>query len=323
MTRAEALEQFKDRHCGKVEALENEFVSGIESGIEEIMDRFLGAFGEIAEQAQEQDKSMCVFFQFSLLRYDLLQDMARIRLDVMDGYWYLDKAPLYTEIDLSFLFAPYFSWRTELLTDMREYMGKVNQYDVERMVQEAVMSAAGSLTQILRILFRRIEEQENFARIPKGAFWDMQFGEYRDYSEPIMRVNREQRSKDEWLQKIADEEETSGSMQFDWWYQAELTEGNCQGKALDYIVFENCSLKGIDFEGAQMTGARFLNCKLEQCSFKQANLTQGEFDHCRFTDCDFTQAGLQQAVFSLEGLEAEWFDDKQQEEMLVAGGVEA
>lgn len=323
MTREEALEQFKDRHCGKVEALENEFVSGIESGIEEIMDRFLGAFGEIAEQAQEQDKSMCVFFQFSLLRYDLLQDMARIRLDVMDGYWYLDKAPLYTEIDLSFLFAPYFSWRTELLTDMREYMGKVNQYDVERMVQEAVMSAAGSLTQILRILFRRIEEQEKFARIPKGAFWDMQFGEYRDYSEPIMRVNREQRSKDEWLQKIADEEETSGSMQFDWWYQAELTEGNCQGKALDYIVFENCSLKGIDFEGAQMTGARFLNCRLEQCSFKQANLTQGEFDHCRFTDCDFTQAGLQQAVFSLEGLEAEWFDDKQQEEMLVAGGVEA
>lgn len=323
MTRAEALEQFKDRHCGKVEALENEFVSGIEPGIEQIMDRFLGAFGEIAEQAQEQDKSMCVFFQFSLLRYDLLQDMARIRLDVMDGYWYLDKAPLYTEIDLSFLFTPYFSWRTELLSDMREYMGKVNQYDVERMVQEAVMSAAGSLTQILRILFRRIEEQENFARIPKGAFWDMQFGEYRDYSEPIMRVNREQRSNDEWLQKIADEEETPGRMQFDWWYQAELTEGNCQGKALDYIVFENCSLKGIDFEGAQMTGARFLNCKLEQCSFKQANLSQGEFDHCRFTDCDFTGAGLQQAVFSLEGLEAEWFDDKQQEEMLVAGGVEA
>lgn len=323
MTRAEALEQFKDRYCGKVEELENEFVSGIESGIEQIMDRFLGAFGEIAEQTQEQDKSMCVFFQFSLLRYDLLQDMARIRLDVMDGYWYLDKAPLYTEIDLSFLFTPYFSWRTELLSDMREYMGKVNQYDVERMVQEAVMSAAGSLTQILRILFRRIEEQENFARIPKGAFWDMQFGEYRDYSEPIMRVNREQRSNDEWLQKIADEEETSGRMQFDWWYQAELTEGNCQGKALDYIVFENCSLKGIDFEGAQMTGARFLNCKLEQCSFKQANLSQGEFDHCRFTDCDFTGAGLQQAVFSLEGLEAEWFDDKQQEEMLVAGGVEA
>lgn len=323
MTREEALEQFKDRHCGKTEALESAFLSGVEQGIDEIMGRFLSAFGEIADQAQEQDKPICIFFLFSLIRYDLLQDIARVRLDVMDGYWYLDKAPLYAEIDLSFLFAPYFEWRAELLTDMREYMGKVNRYDVERIVQEAVLSAAGTLRQILRFLFRRIEEQEDFARIPKGPFWDMQFGEYRDYGEPIMRVNRGRRNAEEWLQKIADEEESPGKMQFDWWYQAELSEGNCQGKALDFMVFENCSLKDIDFESAQMMGARFLNCKLERCRFKQANLAQAEFAHCQFTDCDFAQAQLQQAVFTLEGLEAAWFDEKQQEEMLVEGGVEA
>lgn len=322
MTRAEALEQFKDRHCGNAEALKNAFISGVEQGIDEIMGRILSAFGEIAEQAQEQDKSMCVFFQFSLLRYDLLQDMARIRLEVMDLRWYLDKEPLYAEMDMSFLFVPYFRWREELLTDMREYRGKINKYDVECLVQEAVMSAAGILRQILRILFRSIESQESFARIPKGAFWEIRFGEYRDYSEPIMRMNRERRSEEEWFQKIADEEETSGRMQFDWWYQTELTGGNCQGKDLDFIAFEECSLKDIDFERAQMTGARFLNCRLEKCRFKQANLTQAEFEHCQFTDCDFTEAELQQAVFSLEDLEAEWFDEKQQGEMLIAGGAE-
>lgn len=112
-------------------------------------------------------------------------------------------------------------------------------------------------------------------------------------------------------------------MQFSWWYGMELTGGNCQGKNLDFIVFEECSLKDIHFDSAQMAGARFLSCRLEQCSFKQADLTQAEFDNCQFADCDFTEAGLQNAVFSLEGLEAEWFDEKQQEEMLVAGGVEA
>lgn len=323
MTRAEALEQFKDRHCGKTEVLEKEFTDGIESGLDEIMGRILAAFGEIADQAREQDKPMCVFFLFSLLRYDLLQDIARVRLDVMDGSWYLDREPLYAEFDLSFLFAHYFKWRTELLTDMREYRGKVNQYDVERMVQEEVMSAAGILTQILRILFRKIEEQENFARIPKGAFWEIQFGEYRDYSEPIIRMNREPRSEEEWLEKMEEEEDTPGRMQFSWWHGVGLTGGNCREKDLDFITFENCNLKDIDFESAKMTGARFLSCKLEKCSFKQADLSQAEFESCQFTDCDFTGAGLQQAVFSLEGLEAEWFDDKQQEEMLVAGGVEA
>lgn len=322
MTRAESLEQFKDRHCGKADELESEFVSSIEHGVEEIMSRILGAFGEIADQAEKTDKSMCVFFLFSLLRYDLLQDTATVRLDVMDGSWYLDKEPLYAELDLSFLFEPYFRWRKELLTDMREYMGKVNKYDVESMVQEAVMSAVGILRQILRILFRSIEAQENFARIPKGAFWEIQFGEYRDYSEPIIRMNREPRSEEEWLEKIEDEDEASGKMQFGWWHGMELTGGNCQKKNLDFIVFEECSLKDINFESAQMAGARFLSCKLEQCSFKRANLTQAEFDNCQFSDCDFTEAGLQQAVFSLEGLEAEWFDEKQQSEMLIAGGAE-
>ncbi len=71
-----------------------------------------------------------------------------------------------------------------------------------------------------------------------------------------------------------------------------------------------------------MAGARFLNCRLENCSFRKANLTQAEFDQCQFTDCDFAEAGLQQAVFTLDGLEAAWFDEKQRGEMLVSGGVE-
>ena len=322
MTRAEALEKFKERHNSEKEELSNEFVKGIEHGADEIMGRILGAFGEIADQAQEREKFMCVFFQFSLLRYDLMQDRARVRLDVMDASWFLDKESLCAEFDLTFLFTPYFRWRTELLTDMREYRGKINKYDVERMVQEEVMSAVGALRQTLRILFRSIEAQENFARIPKGLFWGIQFGEYRDYSEMVMWMNREPRTQEAWREKIADEEETPGRMQFSWWYKAELTGGNCRGKDLDFIVFEECSLKEIDFESAQMAGARFLSCSLDKCSFRQANLTQAEFDNCQFTDCDFTEAGLQQAVFSLESLEVEWFDEKQQSEMLISGGME-
>ena len=326
MTRTEALEKFRVIHSKETEELANEFISGIETGVDELMDRILRAFGEIADQAEEADKSMCVFFLFSLLRYDLLQNTAKIRLDVMDARWYLDKNPLYAECDLTFLFAPYFKWRADLLIDMREYMGKVNKYDVEHMVQQEIMVAVGRLTQILRILFRSIESQENFARIPKGMFWEIRFGEYRDYNELIMQMNREPRSEENWLDKLRDDEddeESSGKLQFTWWYEIELTSGNCQGRDLDFVAFEKCTLKDIDFEKAQMTGARFLNCKLERCSLKKANLTQAEFESCEFLDCDFTEAGLQQAVFSMEGLKEEWFDDKQKEEMLIVEEVEA
>lgn len=326
MTRTEALERFRTVHSKETEALANEFIGGIETGVNELMERILSAFGEIADQAEKAEKPMCFFFLFSLLRYDLLQDKARIRLDVMDAGWYLDKGPLCAEFDLSFLFAPYFKWRADMLTDMREYMGKVNRYDVEHMVQQEIMAAVRRLTQILRILFRSIESQENFARIPKGLFWEMRFGEYRDYNELIMQMNRQPRREESWLDKLKDDEDdegNSGKLQFTWWYEMELTSGNCQGRNLDFIVFEKCNLRDIDFENAQMSGARFLNCKLERCSFKQANLTQAEFESCEFSDCDFTEAGLQQAVFSLEGLKAEWFDDRQKEEMLIVEGVQA
>ncbi len=323
MKRTEALEQFRDRHSRETGELTRKFISGIETGINELMRRIFSAFGKIADQAQEQDKPMCVFFLFSLLRYDLFQDTAKVRLDVMDAGWFLDQEPLYTEFDLTFLFAPYFQWRTELLTDMRTYMGKVNKYDVEHMVQQEVMSAVKHLTQVLRILFRNLESQEDFARIPKGMFWEIRFGEYRDYSEVVMQMNREPRSQKEWLDKLEDDGEDSGRLQFTWWHETELTAGNCRGKTLDFIVFERCTLRNIDFEDAQMWGARFLHCKLEQCSFKQANLRQAEFESCEFSECDFTQAELQQAVFSPEGLEAAWFDDRQKEELLVVERVEA
>ena len=48
-----------------------------------------------------------------------------------------------------------------------------------------------------------------------------------------------------------------------------------------------------------------------------------QFEGCIFTDCDFSEAILQQAVFSPEGLKGGWFDEKQQEEMLVMEGVGA
>lgn len=321
MTRSEALEQFREKYCGGTEVLTEDFMKGLEAHAEELMGRIYDAFGEIADQAKEKD-TVCVFFMFSLLRCDLMNDKARVRLDVMDGSWYLDQASLYAELDFTFLFTPYFQWRKKLLTDMREYRGKVNRYDVESIVQEKIMGAAGLLTQILRILFRNIESQENFVRIPKALCWEIHFGEYRDYSEPVMQMNREPRSEEEWLEKLQHHEENDGNLQFTWWHKAELSKGDCREKKLYYIVFEECNLKDIDFGQAQLMGARFLNCSLEGCSFRQADLTQAEFEGCSFKNCDFTDAGLQQALFSLDGLEVDWFDEKQRDEMLIAEGVE-
>lgn len=302
--------------------MERTFIEGLEAGVDALMDKMREAFGEIADQAAAREKGTCVFFQFSLLRYDLLSGRAVVRLDVMDGSWYLDRAPLYAELDLTFLFRPYLDRQEELLTGMRSYMGKVNRYDVYYIVQEEIMAAVRILTQFLRLLFRGIETLEAFRRIPRPAFWEISFGEYRDNREVIVQVNREAGREEVWLERLEDTKEDPGLLQFTWWYQVSLMKGDCREKRLEYIVFEECSLENLDFEQAGMAGARFLRCNMENCSFRNTDLTQAEFDRCSFTDCDFTGAGLMQAVFSPEGLEAGWFDEKQREEILIAEGVE-
>ncbi len=323
MTRSEALEEFREKYCRDTDKLTEIFTSGLKDGTDMLMGRILKAFGQIADQAGAQEKGACVFFLFSLLRYDLLSDTARVRLDVTDGSWYLDEMPLHTEFDLTFLFAPYFKRREELLTAMRPYMGKVNRYDVFHIVQEEIMDACRILTQYLRILFRSIETQEEFRRIPKLSFWEISFGEYRDQREVVLQVNREIRDEEEWKKKLEDVKEDPGLLQFGWWYQARLTGGDCSQMRLEHAAFEECILKDINFGAAKMTGVRFLRCRLTGCSFRQTDLTQAEFEGCVFTDCDFSEALLQQAVFSPEGLEAGWFDEKQKEEMLVMEGVGA
>lgn len=322
MTRAEALEQFKERHRQETETRKEEFLTGLETGMEELMERIFTAFGTIADLAEEQEKVGCVYFLFSLLRYDLMQNVACVRLDVMNGGWFMDSEPLYTELDMTFLFQPYFQWREKLLLDMREYRGKVNKYDVEDMVQTEIMEANQKLMHHLRFAFRDMESQESFARIPKMAFWNIRFGEYRDYGEIVMQINREPRSMAEWLDKLELYEENPEVMQCSCWYRLEITKGDCRGKAMPFIVFEECTLKGMDFGEAQLYGARFLNCRLEKCSFAGANLEQTEWEGCCFADCSFAGADLKGAVFSPEDLEAEWFDEKQQEEMLIAAEME-
>ncbi len=315
MTRAEALEQFQQRHKKSAEDVREEFLAELRVGTGEMLERIYKAFGEIAVQAGEQGKEDCMNFIFSLLRYDLGREKARVRLDVTNAGWMLDRDPLCTELDLTFLFRPYFRWKKELLSAMREYMGKVNRYDVEYMVDGEIMESIRAAVYVLRYAFRDVETQAQFADIPKLPFWDIRFGEYRDWSDSVAQRYREPRSTEEWLAKLG---EDRGTLACGHWYGAELKGGVCAGKDLQFIVFEECVLKGIDFGKAWLSGARFLGCRLESCSFEGTDLGMAEFRQCRFADCCFAGADLGQAVFTPEGLEAEWFDGKKQAEMLVA-----
>lgn len=204
MNRKESLEKFKIDHQEESQILIQEFWSRLNEHTEEILTRIYAAFEDICRQAEETEKTHVTYFNFSLMRCDLLKKRAIIRLDAMSVEWYLDDAPLTSSFDLDFLFEPFFRREERLLLDMRPYRGKVNSYDVTHMIQDEIFVCNQLITHLLRFSLRNIETFEAFTGIPKLLFWSIRWGEYKDYTEIALQVNREEQSPERWQEKLKD-----------------------------------------------------------------------------------------------------------------------
>lgn len=321
MTRTEAWEKFQSAHQKEQEQLRQIFWDNLQLKLGDLIQCIFTAFEEIGKQAGEQEKDNCMYFLFSLQRCDLLRRKAIVRLDVTGMEWYLDEKPLSAAFDITFLFQNYFDWQEKLLLDMREYMGKVNKYDVSALVQDEIMVSNQLITHILRFAFRNLEQQEVFKSIKKLPFWIIRWGEYKDNSEIVMQVKRDTRGQETWEDRLKEYEENPNALIADYWYRENLTKGDCREKNMYFIVFEECSLKEIDFSKADLSGARFIRCRIEDCNFTETILHQTDFEDCTFSGNDLGGASLCQATFSEKGFCSEMFDEKQLGDLLIVENI--
>lgn len=311
MTRQEAWEEFKTAHMKEQEKLRQEFWKNLQERMRELIGCVYAAFEEAARQVEMQEKEDCMYFLFALQRCDLCQGKALVRLDVLDIGWYMDEAPVTVCFDITFLFREYMEWKEKLLTDMREYMGKINRYDIENLIQDEIMVCNQLITHMLRFAFRDLEQEEHFAAIPKLPLWIIRWGEYKDYSEIALQVNRSVREEEAWEDKLRQYESDPNTFMAEYWYRGNLTFGDCSRKKMCFMVFEECSLSNIDFRKADLSGARFIRCHIENCDFSRATLHQADFEDCELLENQFEDANMNQATFSQEGFRPELFDETQ------------
>lgn len=317
MKRKEALNKFSEENEEGRKRTERTFRICLTEQIDEMMKRIYTALEDIAQQAQDTEKEFLTFFSFSLQRYDLTEGKTAVRLDAMGPEWYLDQRPLQACFDLTFLFQAFFEWKKELLLVMRPYGGKVNRYDVEYFVQEEIMAGYMEIAGLLHYAFRNLETVPAFSQIPRLPVWFVHWGEYKDYSQVVCQVNREIRGQAELEKSLAEQEDELQENQPDYWFGGSFTGVDCRDKSMRFTVFENCSLTEINFEGADLEGARFLNCRIEKCHFKNTKLYLVEFKDCLFYNDNFAGASLKMAVFDRKSFNAGLFEEKQLKELLV------
>lgn len=317
MTRQEALAQFKEEAQPVLAKGEEAFSKGLENQIEKLGETMKEVFSGLRKETERLEKEKIMFIHISLFRTGILTQTWQAVAQALDARWYLDTEPAQVEFSLDFLFSMYGAVRDELLSGIRKYMGKINSFDVEHLLEESVMKCNSFLAQQMRYMFWDIEENKDFAAMEKTIVWNIYWGEYRDDCELVACVNREPKSQVDFERALRQTKNEAANMILSYWYEAELKKVNCGGKLLYFIQFENCSLENILFDGAALNGARFKNCHIRNCSFKGAVLRQAEFCNCVWEGNDFVGADLENAVFMEQELPFLHLDSEQLQVILV------
>lgn len=311
MTRQEALAQFREEMLPILTQSEAAFSRELENQIEKLTETMKEVFFRLRQEAMRLEKEKLMFFHISLLRTGILQQTWQAMAQVMDARWYLDTEPAQIYFSLDFLFSAYSIVRKELMSNIQKYLGKINSYDVEHLLEESVMKCNSILAQHTRYMFRDIEENEDFAAMEKTEVWSIYWGEYRDACELVACVNREPKSQVEFERALRQTNNEETSMIFSYWYDTVLKKVNCREKLLYFIQFENCNLENIVFDRAVLTGARFRNCRIRNCSFRGTEMRQVDFQNCEWENNNFSGADLENAIFMEQELPFLHLDSEQ------------
>lgn len=319
MTREDALKKFEDSQKEALEQYRQDFANRLPGAMPILVERLREAFEAAGRQAEEREKEEIVYFQFSLLRCDLARRKYRILLTLQDIRWFLDPEEAEVLFPVDFLFAGLDELWERLKTEQKKYMGKVNSYDVDFMMQELAAECNSLVGNGLRYALRDVEDSPEFAAVKKAVLWDIRWGEYCGPAILAARVDRIPKTGEQWKEAVLKSGEEK-NLSETCWYQMELSGQDCRGMRFLFTTFEECVLRNIDFTGADLTGARFKNCTLEDCSFEAAALKTAYFEHCVWNNPEFKNADLEQALFTREGISQADFDEKQLSAMLVTEG---
>lgn len=297
MKKEEALLKFREEERVYIDGIKASFLADIQDKADDIADRLQKVFADIRVAVEEAGKKDIMFIHFSILRIDFLNHTYQFLAQIMDAKWYMDMEP----VEITFSLEDYFSIFTDaarqMELDSKTYMGKINRYDIGNLLMEAGMECNIMLANLLRFVFRDIEENQDFKALPKLNTWGIRWGEYRDANEMIACADREKKEQKDWNRALRETKDNPGRLVSSFWYEAELQGSDCGGMALCFLQFENCSLQNMNFERSNLIGARFRNCTLSSCNFSRAVLRQATFEGCKWESCDFKEADVTESIF--------------------------
>jgi uncharacterized protein YjbI with pentapeptide repeats len=292
MNREESLEEFKEKVVKNLAeesklSVEKNFKYNEEKVRELIIKGMKNLIKRAKESREEKDENKIAVFQFELLRINIINESYKILIHGYNSLWYLDSDSIYEEIDLSFFFKPFIRLKEKLIKEKRIYMGKVNDYDIQKIIFELTAKCYMSMSEAIRNLLWNLDEEEWMKESSIGDFYTVKWSEYQGKSETLFAMdNREKNIKE--LLELKKQPGEKLPFVYTVWKNSTLEDGDLTKQNMLFINFKGSKLKNINFSECDMIRGQFKDTKVKRCIFTNARVIGTSFENSKVEDSDFS-----------------------------------
>lgn len=243
--------------------------------------------------------------QFEFLRSNLLNDNFKIHLHGYNNLWYLDEHSIYEEIDLKFIFSPFIDLKKELIEKSKIYLGKINIYDIQKIIFDAAFNSYMEISQTVREYLWDLDEEEWIQDILFSDFYIIKWGEYKGNSETVFAMDsREKKAED--IEKLKKEKK---SFIYSVWRKSTLENIDLSKEDLLFINFKESSLKNSDFSESNIISGELKDTKIQSCDFSKAKVIGTTLAKSIIKESDFKDCDLRSSDFNNTMIEEVEFDN--------------
>ncbi|MHC1686045.1 MAG: pentapeptide repeat-containing protein [Clostridiaceae bacterium] len=323
MNREEALIDFHDNFENSLlEICRGKFQVNLESNEEKLREALINGIKGLNEKvikAQEKDKEYKItVLQFELLRINLLNDSYKILAHGYNHLWYLDKNSIYEEIDLKFLFEPFIELKEQLNKAKKPYLGKINQYDIQKIIFELAVQCFNSMSETVRAFFWNFDEEQWAFEGTFSEFYTIKWSEYQGSSETIFAMDITEKTTEQ-LIELKKEPEEKLPFVYSVWCNSSFIDGDLTKQNMLFINFKGSKLSDMNFSESTIVTSQFKDTEIKYCVFKEANLTaasferaeikHSKFDNAQLIGADFRKSSLRDTTFKNADLKRADFTD--------------
>ena len=301
MNREQAIEHYKEKVSDKLlkeyqEIFRENFINN-EQNTKNII---INAMKTIINKAQlnketYKDYKLSVF-QFELLRVNIIDESYKIFIHGYSSLWYLDENSVYEFIELKFLFEPFIELKQKLLEGKKVYLGKVNKYDIQKIIFEVVAKSFNDISEVVREWLWNLDEEQWINNPLVDDFYIVKWSEYQGNSETVFAMNNQEKTINDMLE-IKKESKDKEPFIYTVWKNSSLCDAKFDQENMIFINFKGSSLKKINFIKTNMVKAQFKDADIKECKFEEDILICTSFEQAKLTDCNFENSDLRNTDF--------------------------